>query len=260
MGQDRRLRIGDVVARTGLTERALRHYEAEGLIAPERSPSGQRLYGAAHIAALATIDVLRRSGFSLAEIRALREGRQINLRALLRTQIEALRLEQAATASTIGVLEDLTARIEDGAEGDIDLLCSLVARGAACGPSPAWRAIFDKYFSAEQQTRWSALNERLAKAIDPAAYNQAWADLATDIKRALPLAPGSEAAQALLDRWNALLEPFRRVASETEQREAASFWSRVGDWGSAVATPVNGEVVAFIMAAQSARAEKKETQ
>ena len=38
MSEGQHLRIGDVVARTGLTERAIRHYEKLGLVAPARSP------------------------------------------------------------------------------------------------------------------------------------------------------------------------------------------------------------------------------
>lgn len=38
------LRIGDLAARTGATPRMLRHYENQGLIAAERSSTGQRLF------------------------------------------------------------------------------------------------------------------------------------------------------------------------------------------------------------------------
>ena len=51
MGRDHHLKIGNVVARTGLTERAIRHYEHEDLIAPARSASGQRLYRHAFVLA-----------------------------------------------------------------------------------------------------------------------------------------------------------------------------------------------------------------
>ncbi|MBA4045442.1 MAG: MerR family transcriptional regulator, partial [Erythrobacter sp.] len=41
--------IQEVVRRTGLTSRALRFYEARGLIAPLRASSGRRFYGAAEL-------------------------------------------------------------------------------------------------------------------------------------------------------------------------------------------------------------------
>ncbi len=38
------LRIGEVAERSGVSVRALRYYEEQGLLQPSRSPSGQRLY------------------------------------------------------------------------------------------------------------------------------------------------------------------------------------------------------------------------
>lgn len=38
------LRIGEVAARSGVSVRALRYYEEQGLLESERSPSGQRRY------------------------------------------------------------------------------------------------------------------------------------------------------------------------------------------------------------------------
>ncbi len=255
MTSRRFLRIGEVTARTGLTERALRHYEKEGLIAPGRSDAGQRLYSAADISALASIDLLRRAGFSLAEIRRLRSGTGANLRALLSAQIEALRLEQERSLAAIAMLQTFIARIDGGAGEDIELLCDLVAKSAACEPPAAWRAVFDRYFNAEQQTRWIDLQARLRMLVDPERYDRAWNDLAGEIKRALPLDPASPAAQSFLDRWEELLKPFRAAASQTEQQEAANFWGRAGEWSGEVGATVNGEVVALISSAKRARSE-----
>lgn len=38
------MRIGDVAHRAGVSTRALRYYEEQGLLTSERTPSGQRLY------------------------------------------------------------------------------------------------------------------------------------------------------------------------------------------------------------------------
>lgn len=38
------MRIGELARRTGVSVRALRYYEEQRLLIPERSPSGQRLY------------------------------------------------------------------------------------------------------------------------------------------------------------------------------------------------------------------------
>jgi MerR family redox-sensitive transcriptional activator SoxR len=65
-----RLPIGDVARRAGMAASALRFYEAEGLIAAERSPGGRRLYRRAVLRRLAFVRAAQRVGLSLDEIRA----------------------------------------------------------------------------------------------------------------------------------------------------------------------------------------------
>jgi DNA-binding transcriptional MerR regulator len=62
--------IGDMCDAFGVTARALRFYEDEGLIAPERRGT-QRLYSERDRARVAWILRGKRTGFSLAEIREL---------------------------------------------------------------------------------------------------------------------------------------------------------------------------------------------
>ena len=62
--------ISDLCAEFGITARALRFYEDEGLIAPERRGT-QRIYSHRDRARLAWILRGKRVGFSLAEIREL---------------------------------------------------------------------------------------------------------------------------------------------------------------------------------------------
>lgn len=62
--------IRDLTRELGVTSRTLRHYEAEGLIAPERRGQA-RLYSARDRARITLILRGRRVGFSLAEIREI---------------------------------------------------------------------------------------------------------------------------------------------------------------------------------------------
>ena len=66
------LRVGELARRTGLTIRALHHYDEIGLVRPSRhSEAGYRLYTSADIARLQQVVSLRQLGFSLEEIRGL---------------------------------------------------------------------------------------------------------------------------------------------------------------------------------------------
>jgi MerR family redox-sensitive transcriptional activator SoxR len=73
------LSIGYVAARTGLAVSAIRHYEAEGLVHPERDRGGRRVFRRGDIRRLSFVLIAQRLGFPLAEIRAaldrLPEGR-----------------------------------------------------------------------------------------------------------------------------------------------------------------------------------------
>jgi DNA-binding transcriptional MerR regulator len=86
---ERQRRIGEVAKATGLTVRALHHYDEIGLLAPSgRSTTGYRLYSDADVGRLYRIVALRDVGFSLAEIgdELLRDGE--DPRPALRRHIE----------------------------------------------------------------------------------------------------------------------------------------------------------------------------
>jgi DNA-binding transcriptional MerR regulator len=58
------MRIGDLAARAGVSVRSVRYYEEQGLLASERSPSGQRLYGDAEVERVRFIQRLYAAGLS----------------------------------------------------------------------------------------------------------------------------------------------------------------------------------------------------
>ncbi|MBA3067404.1 MAG: redox-sensitive transcriptional activator SoxR [Hyphomonas sp.] len=62
--------IGDMAARTGLSVSAIRFYEARGLIAPVRSPGGQRRFRRADIRRLSFIRIAQQLGLTIEDISA----------------------------------------------------------------------------------------------------------------------------------------------------------------------------------------------
>jgi DNA-binding transcriptional MerR regulator len=58
------VRIGDVAAGAGVSTRALRYYEEQGLLTSERSPSGQRHYADDAVARVRWIQALYSAGLS----------------------------------------------------------------------------------------------------------------------------------------------------------------------------------------------------
>jgi MerR family redox-sensitive transcriptional activator SoxR len=63
--------IGEIARRARLNVSAIRYYEARGLLPEALRVAGQRRYGAETLNRLGVIDVAKRAGFSLDEIRVL---------------------------------------------------------------------------------------------------------------------------------------------------------------------------------------------
>ncbi|CCA54898.1 MerR family DNA-binding transcriptional regulator [Streptomyces venezuelae] len=66
------LRIGELARRTGVSPRALRHYEAAGLIAAERAANGYRVYGEGAVTRVANVRYLLDAGLTLDDVSAFR--------------------------------------------------------------------------------------------------------------------------------------------------------------------------------------------
>jgi MerR family copper efflux transcriptional regulator len=73
-GTKTRMKIGQLARKTGKTVRALHLYEEMGLLSPERSEGGFRLYGSDELARVYWISKLQDMGFKLGQIAGLLEA------------------------------------------------------------------------------------------------------------------------------------------------------------------------------------------
>jgi DNA-binding transcriptional MerR regulator len=65
------MRIGELSERSGVSARALRYYEEQGLLRPERSPAGQRQYGPDAVERVAFFQDMFAAGLSSRNIATL---------------------------------------------------------------------------------------------------------------------------------------------------------------------------------------------
>ncbi|RII09173.1 HTH-type transcriptional regulator YfmP [Streptomyces sp. YIM 130001] len=114
--------INELAERTGVSARALRHYEDRGLLAPARNGSGYRVYAESDTARVAQIRAMLCAGLSTAVIRRYLDcartgthgthGIRLDMCPDLRAELDALaaRLDaqMAELRDTRGRLEMLT--------------------------------------------------------------------------------------------------------------------------------------------------------
>jgi DNA-binding transcriptional MerR regulator len=110
---------GETARRLGVTTKALRVYEREGLVAPHRAQSKWRLYGPAHIARLHQIMVLRDLGLSLKAIKTLL-GSNSRLRDVLRLQRDILERQQVKIRRAITFIETAQRQLGEGKDLSLD--------------------------------------------------------------------------------------------------------------------------------------------
>ena len=119
--------IGQLAKRTGMSVRALRHYDEIGLLSPlRRTDSGYRLYVGEDIRRLHRIKTLRQLGFSLPEIKDLLDRAGASPRQLvddhLRRLHEHIALEQRLCERLDGLARRLTAAEDVSSEDFLDTI------------------------------------------------------------------------------------------------------------------------------------------
>jgi len=247
------LDIAEVARLTGLTSRALRFYEARGLVTPLRTASGRRHYGPAELERLHQILAMKRAGLTLAQIQRLAAGRQLDLRSLLEAQIDTLAEREHAIVGARALLEDILSRIDRSEPIDVATFCSLIRQGETTMSQDKVSELMAQYMSAEQKQAFDRSVAALPADFDNEAHHAKWKDLSDRIKAALPLDPASPQAQAFLGEWDQMIRPFLAVASPEMLEGVKSFHDNIEEWDGEVDSPFDAEVYRFHIAAHEAR-------
>lgn len=224
------LDIREVARRTGLTSRALRFYEARGLVTPLRTYSGRRLYGRGELQRIQQIMALKRAGLTLSQIAKLTEREPLDLGALVDAQLRLLEERKAELDEARGLLLSIKSRIDRGEPVDAATFCSLIREGDRIMQPEDWKKVADRYFSKEEQERWAERMKDVPADFDPDDYNRKWADLGKRVAEVIPDGPDTPEAQALYDEWQDLLKPFTEVATPEMMKGATRLYERMDQW------------------------------
>lgn len=212
------LHIGQVAERTGLSAKALRLYEARGLLAPDgRSSSGYRLYGAKALGRLAEIVVLRRAGFTLTEVAALLQH-AAPARNLIEARIVTLRHEVQTKSTALHALELAWQRLDPASTTELEPLLEgirmsehLDMKISTTAQADARRRgeILGQHFTEQEREHLRRRAEQYGTE-NMRRYGEQWPPLIAQVRAAMDAGAPADApdVMALAHRWHALVEAF----------------------------------------------------
>lgn len=239
--------IREVARRTGLTSRALRFYEARGLLRPLRTYSGRRLYGRGELERIQEILALKRAGLSLAQIGRLTARGGMDLRALVVAQLKIIEERRTELDEARALLLSIKSRIDRGEPVDAATFCSLIRQGDKFMEAEDWKKVTDRYFTKEEKAHWAEqMKNAPAPNFDQEEYGRKWKELGDRVQAAIPEGPDSPEARALYNEWQELLAPFKAVATPEMMAGATRLYERMGEWENEVPAPFTSEAFRFI--------------
>jgi DNA-binding transcriptional MerR regulator len=192
--------VGELAKRTGVSVRALHHYEAIGLLAPvRRTEAGYRLYGDEEIIRLQQIRSLRQLGFALDEIRECLDRRAFSPLLVVERHLARGAEQIAAERRLYARLERLAAGLRAPDAVSVDEFLTTIEEMTRV----------EKYYTAEQLEEIKARGRRLGEEAIGRAERE-WQALIDEVRAEMAdgTDPSSERVRTLAARWKGLVEAF----------------------------------------------------
>jgi len=188
---------------TGVTIKALRHYERRGLLSPRRTAAGHRRYTLQDLRRLDEILALKSLGLPLVDVKRVAEGGDVGALVAHRARLAGAR---SRIDEAIRAIDGVTAERESPA---------------------ALRRLFANASWERWEARRSEASQGIARPPDRASASRL--DLFREIAAALDAGMSDEAARAFRDRRDALL--LAECDGNTEaMRRLKRIWSTRGAW------------------------------
>jgi DNA-binding transcriptional MerR regulator len=213
--KDEVFRVGELAKRTGVSVRALHHYDAIGLLSPSgRSESRYRLYDREDVVRLQEIKSLRQLGFSLEEIRDLLAARRLTPLGVVEMHLRRVREQIELQRQLLGRLESIAEQLRAAETPTADEMMRTIEA----------MTMFEKYFTEEQRQTLKERGDKLGpEAIK--AVEQEWPRLIAAVREEMQKGtdPRSERVRELAKRWRELLDAFSGGDREMEASAAKMY-------------------------------------
>lgn len=215
------LKIGEIAKKTGISIRALHHYDEIGLLIPsQRSDSGYRLYTIDDLLQLQNIQSLQQLGFSLDTIKILMKQENPSLLSVINQHIKKLALELNKQQRLIEKLQKLATTLSSNTIPSVELLLNTLKE----------TTMYEKYYTQEQLDKLAAQREALGEEAMKKTQ-QEWETIFEQFRQLLEAGkPAScDQAQQLAKRSYELIEEFTGGDSAMKQSMQNMYDSEGGD-------------------------------
>jgi MerR family transcriptional regulator, thiopeptide resistance regulator len=236
---------------TGVTVRALHHYDRLGLLKPSgRTASGYRLYGERDFVRLQQIVTLKFIGLPLKQIKNILDRDSFDLSRALQMQREILGEKRRQLEMAIQAIERAESRIASGAEPDWETFAKIIE---VIEMQNNWDWV-KKYYTEEQLRE---LSERATPEVLEKGQHD-WATLLKDVDAAMSegVDPASDRARALASRWSELIERFTG-GNPAIAESLSNLYKDQANWPAHAEKPFSDDAAGFIRRAQASPPTKE---
>lgn len=214
------LRIGQIAERSGLSAKALRLYEQRGLLKPcSHSEAGYRMYGPDALRRLMQIVVLKRSGFTLAEIAGLLSSQEPVIATLLGERIKALQREMADKTQALKTLQAIARQVDSASTLSLNQLLESITMTSKAqlhvtdSQREAIRSRAESFRAVLTVDESEHLGQRLDQSLESLsadgleAMQRPWRELSAEVRAKMDAGtPANDASVAeLARRWYAFV-------------------------------------------------------
>ncbi len=234
IGKERRWSIGELARASGLTVRALRHYDEIGLLtAGGRTAAGHRRYTESDLRRLYRVRALRALGLSLEEIAGVLADPAddlVSLRELLSTQLRGLEAHAERIQRLEHQIRGLLSRIDDASMPDPDQFMTTLEM----------ISVYETSFTPEQRQHLAERRTELGpEAIDAARTE--WARLVKELlQHVQDDTPVTDPrVRDLVARWDAVGEMFHGGDHGTKTAARTMWQDNSEELGGALPWPAD---------------------
>jgi DNA-binding transcriptional MerR regulator len=245
-------KVGELAEKTGLSVRALHHYEEVGLLVPSgrAGTRGDRLYAEGDVLRLQQIASLRSLGFSLGEVRECLDDPGFSPLRVIGLHVARLKERIELEKRLCERLEAVAARLGDRAEGST---AEVSAEGFVEAVMEVTRMseMAERYYTPEQREALERRRQDLGEErIREVAAE--WPGLMERVRAEMDAGtdPADERAQELARRWKGLVREMTG-GDASIQRSMSNMWWQEETVGDMDAGPMR-EMIEYVSRAWAA--------